>query len=66
MTCITGLFLIDKFDLQWETVTVKVSREAVALGGTTSNLKPGDEITLKDLFFGMMLPSGNDAAYSIG
>lgn len=45
---------------------MKVSRDAVLLGGTTANLKTADEITLKDLFYGMMLPSGNDAAFAIG
>jgi D-alanyl-D-alanine carboxypeptidase len=44
---------------------VKVSREAINLGGTTANLKFGDILTLKDLLYGMMLPSGNDAAFAI-
>jgi D-alanyl-D-alanine carboxypeptidase len=31
--------------------------------GTSANLKPKYWIMLKDLFYGIMLPSGNDAAY---
>ena len=31
--------------------------------GTTANLKPNYWIVLKDLFYGIMLPSGNDAAH---
>jgi D-alanyl-D-alanine carboxypeptidase len=30
--------------------------------GTTADLLPGKFILLKDLYYGLMLPSGNDAA----
>ena len=33
--------------------------------GTTAEIKYGAVYTLYDLYFGMMLPSGNDAAYLI-
>lgn len=36
------------------------------VGGSTANLIPGDVLTYRDLLFGMMLPSGNDAASCIG
>jgi len=44
---------------------VKVPREAVLLGGTTANLRHNDLIKLIDLLYGLMLPSGNDAAYTL-
>jgi len=28
-------------------------------------LQEGDQITIKDLLYGMMLPSGNDAAWAL-
>lgn len=31
--------------------------------GTTANLIEGDVLSIEQLFYGMMLPSGNDAAY---
>ena len=34
----------------------------VILGGTSAMLNEGDIILLNDLFYGLMLPSGNDAA----
>ena len=46
-------------------VRVGVTREAAALNGTTAELKVGMQLSLDDLFFGMMLPSGNDAAHLI-
>jgi hypothetical protein len=42
---------------------VRVSDLASKMIGTTANLKSGTWIILKDLLFGTMLPSGNDAAY---
>lgn len=42
---------------------VKVSDVAAKMIGTTANLKSGSWIILKDLLYGTMLPSGNDAAY---
>jgi D-alanyl-D-alanine carboxypeptidase (penicillin-binding protein 5/6) len=35
-------------------------------GSTVMGLEPGDQFTLRDLLYGMMLPSGNDAALAIG
>lgn len=35
------------------------------LNGTTAGLMAGDIIKMYDLLFGMMLPSGNDAAQAL-
>jgi D-alanyl-D-alanine carboxypeptidase len=35
------------------------------MSGTTANLRSGDKISIKDLLYCLMLPSGNDAAYSL-
>lgn len=35
-------------------------------GSTVMGLIPGDRFTLRDLLYGLMLPSGNDAALAIG
>src|SRR6185369_13967937 len=47
----------------WVTVNVD-SRTMV--GSTIMGLQPGDRFTLRDLLYGLMLPSGNDAALAIG
>jgi D-alanyl-D-alanine carboxypeptidase len=44
---------------------ITVSRFASRLIGTTARLREGDRVTLLDLVYGMMLPSGNDAAYTL-
>jgi D-alanyl-D-alanine carboxypeptidase (penicillin-binding protein 5/6) len=46
-------------------VTVDVDSRAMP-GSTVMGLLPGDEFTLRDLLYGLMLPSGNDAALAIG
>jgi hypothetical protein len=42
--------------------SVTVSRQAAATIGTTANLHTGDVLSVQDLLYGLMLPSGNDAA----
>jgi D-alanyl-D-alanine carboxypeptidase len=39
-----------------------VSLKATQVDGTSAGLQYQDEISVKDLMYGMMLPSGNDAA----
>lgn len=45
--------------------TVKVSERAVHTEGSSLYLQPGEKIKLKDLVYGLMLRSGNDAAVAI-
>lgn len=51
------------------TDVVRIKREdvqyAVDGGGTTANLRPGDRITVGQLLYGLMLPSGADAAHAL-
>lgn len=48
-----------------EWVDVDVDSRAMP-GSTIMGLLPGDRFTLRDLLYGLMLPSGNDAALAIG
>lgn len=45
---------------------VTVSQTAVNAGGSLMGLSVGEKHTLENLIYGMMLPSGNDAAFAIG
>jgi D-alanyl-D-alanine carboxypeptidase (penicillin-binding protein 5/6) len=42
-----------------------VSKDAGTKIGTTANLRPGDRVRILDLLYGLMLPSGNDAAQAL-
>lgn len=44
---------------------VKVSKKAAGTGGSSLKLKANDEISVKDLLYGLMLVSGNDAAVAL-
>jgi len=53
------------FDIDYNKTYTKISKYASSLIGTSAFLQEGDKVLVKDLFYGMMLPSGNDAAYSL-
>lgn len=41
---------------------ITVSKEMILVEGTSMGLLPGDSVSLYELIYGMLLPSGNDAA----
>lgn len=45
--------------------TVEVSKKAAETGGSRLKIKKGDKISVKDLLYGLMLRSGNDAAVAL-
>jgi len=61
----TSINLLEKYKIDSHKILVKISKFASKICGTKANLEEGDELYLWDLFFAMMLPSGNDAAESI-
>lgn len=62
MTCIIVLEQTEKYKLD-KNVRVKVNKTATRLGGTSANLVDDSWMSLNDLVYGLMLPSGNDAAW---
>jgi len=44
---------------------VKVSAKSTAVEGSSMYLRPGEELTVEELLYGMMLCSGNDAAHAL-
>ena len=61
MTCYIVILLSLEFKINLEEV-IKVTKSCVKVSGTSANLKHGEFLTIKDLLYGLMLPSGNDAA----
>jgi D-alanyl-D-alanine carboxypeptidase len=60
----TALLAVKYADLD-ETVTVGQETVITEAGASLANLKPGDTLTLRQLLYGLMLPSGNDAGAAI-
>jgi D-alanyl-D-alanine carboxypeptidase len=49
-------------DPDYVIVKVLESSTSPQLGGTSAELLPGEKMSVTELLYGMMLPSGNDAA----
>jgi D-alanyl-D-alanine carboxypeptidase len=65
MTFYTVLSLVDKLQLDSLAYKVQVDESVLDVTGTSANLTPGDVLSIDDLLFGLMLPSGNDAAHML-
>lgn len=57
--------LIHAYGLDPKEIKVSVSEWAASMIGTSAELRKRDVVSLEDLIYGMMLPSGNDAACQI-
>jgi D-alanyl-D-alanine carboxypeptidase (penicillin-binding protein 5/6) len=59
----TGIMAIESIPL--DTWTVSDTDATMLIGSSVMGLRPGQYITMRDLLYGLMLPSGNDAAIEI-
>ncbi len=58
----TALLALEADDLdEWFTV----DSDAIRVEGSSMGLQEGDQVTLRSLVYGMLLPSGNDAAQAV-
>lgn len=58
----TAILLLENADLEKEITT---TTEMVTVEGSSMGLLPGDTVSYRTLLYGMMLPSGNDAATTV-
>ena len=58
----TTLIALEQADLD---VPFVVDPDAIKIEGSSMGLREGDIVTIRDLCYGMMLPSGNDAANAV-
>lgn len=58
----TAIIIIENCNLD---ETIEISKKAAGTGGSRLGLKTGDKITIRDLLYGLMLRSGNDAAVAL-
>lgn len=59
----TALLVVENMDMdQMVTVTAK----AASQGGSTMNLMAGEQLSVRNLLYGLLMESGNDAAYALG
>ncbi len=60
----TAILLLELGHLD-DTVIIDADFNALDWDSTLMGLKPGDRYTMRDLLYGLMLPSGNDAALAV-
>ena len=65
MTAYVVLNLLEQMKICPKTTFLQVSKKAASIQGTSADLEEGDVLSIWDLLHGLMLPSGNDAAYSL-
>lgn len=65
MTCYLCILVCRKYKVNPADVSVRVSDRAAEMPGTSAELQAGDIVTLNDLLYGLMLPSGNDASVAV-
>jgi len=64
MTASVIMKMIEKHGLNPDKIEVRILQLSTTpfLGGTSAELLPKDKLSVTELMYGMMLPSGNDAA----
>jgi serine-type D-Ala-D-Ala carboxypeptidase (penicillin-binding protein 5/6) len=65
MTLYTVMKLLVRYKLSPRQVQIQISRNVSKISGTSAELREGDILTVEQLCYGMMLPSGNDAALAL-
>ncbi|CAD8047321.1 unnamed protein product [Paramecium sonneborni] len=65
MTFYVTLLTAELFNLKLKEINIKVTKQASETIGTSAELKYNDILSIEDLLYGLMLPSGNDAAVLI-
>ena len=64
-TKILTLYLALKYGTLSDEVTVSKNAVSVPSDSSVAGLREGEQLTLEDLLYGLMLPSGNDSAVAI-
>ncbi len=65
LTKIMTIYLALKYGTLTDSVTVSKNATSVPSDSSVAGLLEGDTLSLKDLLYGTMLPSGNDAAVAV-
>lgn len=65
MTCLIICRLIKRLNIPASDLMIQISKNAESQIGTSAELEKGDILSLNDLLYALMLPSGNDAAVAL-
>lgn len=65
MTFYTVAKILQSYELNPEKIIVRIDEVAADISGTSADLVEGDKYSVMQLLYGLMLPSGNDAAVAL-
>jgi D-alanyl-D-alanine carboxypeptidase len=65
MTFFTAVEYLERRGIRSEMMMVRIPGVAEEMEGTSAGLRKGELLSMIDLLYGLMLPSGNDAAVVI-
>ena len=67
MTACVIIEIMEKYKLDPDKIKIKILESSTTpmLGGTSADLLKDDKLSVTELMYGMMLPSGNDAAQTM-
>ncbi len=65
MTFWVILKLVEQYRIDPKIELIKIDSKPSNIGGTSADLFFGEKYTLENLLYGLMLPSGNDAALAL-
>lgn len=65
MTCHIVIKTLHRLKIDPKNFSITVSKRASLVPGTSARLQAGDTFSALDLLYGLMLPSGNDAALAL-
>jgi D-alanyl-D-alanine carboxypeptidase (penicillin-binding protein 5/6) len=59
------LLLVEKYDINIDEEILVIDQQVESITGTSAELLEGDMFTFRQICYGLMLPSGNDAALAM-
>ena len=65
VTCLLTILACKKYEVDIAQYKCRISDDAAMTIGTSAELQSGDMLTIEELLFALMLPSGNDAAVAL-
>lgn len=66
MTCYLSILICKKYEIDIKNCIYRVPDKIQGTPGTSAQLQAGDLLTVEDLLYALMLPSGNDASICLG
>lgn len=66
LTKVAAAMVVLESGLDVDTLVTTDVDSTLMYGSSVMGLEPGDQFTVRDLLYGLMLPSGNDAALALG